>query len=73
MLFWCGCCTVISCRVTQTKTYAWPNASVVLCGNKIDLSDAREVHTETGKRLADELGRLPEAAVHSQKFLFLEL
>ena len=31
------------------------NLMVILCGNKIDLSEKREVHTEEAKRLADEL------------------
>lgn len=43
-------------RITQIKTHAWDNTSVVIVGNKADLKQHRAVDKEDGKRLADELG-----------------
>lgn len=44
-------------RATQIKTYSWDNAQVVLIGNKLDLEEDRQVPTESGQRLARELGQ----------------
>ena len=43
-------------RITQIKTHAWDNTSVVIVGNKADLKQHRAVDKEDGKRLADDLG-----------------
>jgi GTPase SAR1 family protein len=44
--------------VTQIKSHAWDNTTVVLVGNKTDLKQCRRVDTEQGAVLAEELGML---------------
>ena len=46
-------------RITQIKTHAWDNTSVVIVANKCDLKQHRAVDKEDGKRLADDLGISP--------------
>uniref|UniRef100_A0A3B3DC73 small monomeric GTPase n=2 Tax=Oryzias melastigma TaxID=30732 RepID=A0A3B3DC73_ORYME len=41
---------------TQIKMYSLNNAQVILVGNKCDLEDDRDIPTEDGQRLADDLG-----------------
>ena len=45
-------------RVTQIKTHAWDNTSLVLVGNKIDLRERRVVQKEDGEKLGETLGML---------------
>ncbi len=52
----CITCSYISQRVTQIKTYSWDNSQVVLVGNKSDLEAERQVSTERGRNLANQLG-----------------
>ena len=47
---------ILSCRVTQIKTYSWDNAQVVLVGNKCDMEEERVISYERGRQLADQLG-----------------
>ena len=54
MICICFICLVV--RVTQIKTHAWDNTSVVLVGNKCDLEDMRMVEKEDGEKLAETLG-----------------
>lgn len=57
VLYSCCACGVLSGRVTQIKSHAWDNTTVVLVGNKSDLKNGRRVDREQGAMLAEELGR----------------
>lgn len=46
-----------SCRSTQIKTYSWDNAQVVLAGNKCDMEEERVVSVDSGRLLAEQLGK----------------
>lgn len=52
------CLFLILCRSTQIKTYSWDNAQVVLAGNKCDMEEERVVSVDSGRLLAEQLGRL---------------
>ena len=60
MRFVCVCLAVCFGRVTQIKTHAWDNTSVVLVGNKCDLEDLRMVEREDGSKLAESLGMMDD-------------
>lgn len=45
-------------RSTQIKTYSWDNAQVVLAGNKCDMDEERVVSVDSGRLLAEQLGKL---------------
>ncbi len=45
-------------RVTQIKTHAWDNTSVVIVGNKTDLKTQRVVQKEDGQKLGETLGMM---------------
>lgn len=45
------------CRSTQIKTYSWDNAQVVLAGNKCDMEEERVVSVDSGRLLAEQLGK----------------
>ena len=49
---------VCAYRATQIKTYSWDNAQVVLAGNKCDMDEERVVSVDSGRLLAEQLGRL---------------
>lgn len=53
-------------RSTQIKTYSWDNAQVILAGNKCDMEEERVVSVESGKLLAEQLGKSipPISCVH---------
>lgn len=51
-----GCTMCVWLRLTNIQTHAWPNTSVVLCANKCDREDERQVPALVGSRLADKLG-----------------
>ena len=53
-------------RVTQIKTHAWDNTSVVLVGNKCDLEDMRTVEREDGSKLAETIGMTSEVEIRSK-------
>ena len=42
--------------VSQIREEASPNVVVYLCGNKIDMTNEREISPEDGKKLAEEFG-----------------
>ncbi|CAF3151567.1 unnamed protein product [Rotaria socialis] len=42
--------------VLQIKSHSWEKSPVILVGNKCDMADERNVQSETGERLASELG-----------------
>lgn len=42
--------------VDDARNIRGDNVSIIIVGNKIDLAEQREVYTEDGKKLADELG-----------------
>lgn len=44
-------------RSTQIKTYSWDNAQVVLAGNKCDMDEERVVSVDSGRLLAEQLGK----------------
>lgn len=44
-------------RSTQIKTYSWDNAQVILAGNKCDMEEERVVSVESGRLLAEQLGK----------------
>lgn len=44
-------------RSTQIKTYSWDNAQVVLAGNKCDMEEERVVSVDSGRLLAEQLGK----------------
>lgn len=48
---------LITCRSTQIKTYSWDNAQVVLAGNKCDMEEERVVSVDSGRLLAEQLGK----------------
>lgn len=48
---------LIPCRSTQIKTYSWDNAQVVLAGNKCDMEEERVVSVDSGRLLAEQLGK----------------
>lgn len=48
---------VFPCRSTQIKTYSWDNAQVVLAGNKCDMEEERVVSVDSGRLLAEQLGK----------------
>lgn len=50
-------CVVFVSRSTQIKTYSWDNAQVVLAGNKCDMEEERVVSVESGRLLAEQLGK----------------
>lgn len=47
----------LSRRSTQIKTYSWDNAQVVLAGNKCDMEEERVVSVDSGRLLAEQLGK----------------
>lgn len=47
-------------RSTQIKTYSWDNAQVVLAGNKCDMEEERVVSVDSGRLLAEQLGKCEE-------------
>ena len=49
-------CFVGHYRVSQIKNHSWPGASVLLIGNKCDLTGLRKVSTSAARKLADDLG-----------------
>lgn len=53
-------------RSTQIKTYSWDNAQVILAGNKCDMEEERVVSVESGRLLAEQLGKFipPISCVH---------
>ena len=51
------CLLVCACRSTQIKTYSWDNAQVVLAGNKCDMEEERVVSVDSGRLLAEQLGK----------------
>lgn len=53
----CKCDLFVLYRSTQIKTYSWDNAQVVLAGNKCDMEEERVVSVESGRLLAEQLGR----------------
>ena len=42
--------------VEQARSIRGEGVTIILVGNKIDLSEKRQVHTEDGQALADDLG-----------------
>ena len=42
--------------IDQAKQIRGDDLQIFLVGNKIDLADKRQVNTEEGQKLADELG-----------------
>ena len=48
---------LFTCRSTQIKTYSWDNAQVVLAGNKCDMEEERVVSVDSGRLLAEQLGK----------------
>lgn len=50
-------CFLIPRRSTQIKTYSWDNAQVVLAGNKCDMEEERVVSVDSGRLLAEQLGK----------------
>ncbi len=44
-------------RSTQIKTYSWDNAQVILAGNKCDMEEERVVSSDSGRLLAEQLGK----------------
>ncbi|XP_061403100.1 ras-related protein Rab-3D-like [Lethenteron reissneri] len=48
--------TAITDWATQITAYSWDSARVIVVGNKCDLEPERVVATDTGKRLAEQLG-----------------
>lgn len=55
------------CRSTQIKTYSWDNAQVVLAGNKCDMEEERVVSVDSGRLLAEQLGK-PEGNIPAVYF-----
>lgn len=49
--------SLLSRRSTQIKTYSWDNAQVVLAGNKCDMEEERVVSVDSGRLLAEQLGK----------------
>lgn len=50
-------CFLLLRRSTQIKTYSWDNAQVVLAGNKCDMEEERVVSVDSGRLLAEQLGK----------------
>lgn len=50
-------CSLPPRRSTQIKTYSWDNAQVVLAGNKCDMEEERVVSVDSGRLLAEQLGK----------------
>lgn len=50
-------CFCLARRSTQIKTYSWDNAQVVLAGNKCDMEEERVVSVDSGRLLAEQLGK----------------
>lgn len=60
LFFWYLFLIISNCfliRSTQIKTYSWDNAQVVLAGNKCDMEEERVVSVDSGRLLAEQLGK----------------
>ena len=66
----CVCVCVCASRATQIKTYSWDNAQVVLAGNKCDMDEERVVSVDSGRLLAEQLGRLSHTHSHIYSLIY---